>query len=326
MSTCEKYGVNYERQNYPQYWHKIIEKYKLKPVNQNIFTDLPSYMFLGMIGNKIYENITTGPCLLTPKEINVLNRNTAYDDVEHMLMRHPTFEDYYSVGINVKDSYKTHMVIETYEYAKLIEYKTGIPFEDALYLTKKSAKNLMKFYDKKLDNITFYPTHRNDVDKKLRELCMEYYPYYLNTSNLSKKGREYIKNNPEESTFLRIKVSFLPQLIGKEKTTIIEPSSSLEGIKHAYNLTETTGVVVRSPPSLKNKPVMNQGYANEILYLNSNLENEFKKIKINKSGKCGSCILYTLKLFMCNNNIIYTPKSCNECLKSMYDSLLNIIP
>jgi hypothetical protein len=280
----------YWRNSYPQYWSKIIEKHNLKQVYANIFTNMPEYRyrFIGMIGEEIYKNITTGPCLLTSKEINSLNKNTTIEEVRKMLLRHPTFEDFVSIAIKTKKKYITNIILETYEYAKLIEYKTKIGYEDALILTKEAGDNFKKYYDYKLNNlnnngevsrINYHYTHTKKMDNKLRELCNEHYQFYLNNSNMSKKGREIIETNPEESTWLRIKVSFLPEAVNKDKTTIIEPASSIEGMKYANMISGSSAVITRSPSSLSNKPVMNDGAPNEVFYLNNDFVEELNKIK-----------------------------------------------
>lgn len=286
MVICQKFTNLYWRHNYPQYWNRIIEKNHLKSVNQHEFTNLQSYRFIGMMGDEIYNDITTGPCLLTPKEIRSLNKDTTIEEVQKMLMRHPTFEDYVSIAVETKEEYTTSIIIETYEYAKLIEYKTEISFEEALKLTKKAGENFKKYYDKKLKNnnknksgkLKYFPTHKSSFDSRLRELCNEHYQFYLNNSNMSKKGREIIETNAEESTWLRIKVSFLPEAINKDKTTIIEPASSIEGMKYASMISGSSAVVTRSPPTLTNKPVMNEGYDYEVFYLNNPIEEEIKKV------------------------------------------------
>ncbi len=288
MAVSSQEMINtYWKNSYPQYWSRIIEKNNLKQGYIDIFNNLPKYRFLGTIGNEIYKDITTGPCLLTSMEINSLNKNTTINEVREMLMRHPTFEDYVSIAPPTKKGYNIHIILETYEYAKLINYKTNISYEDSLKLTIEAANNFKKYYNYKLKNtsesknIYYYLTHTEKVDSKLRELCNEYYNYYLSNSNLSKKGKEIIKENPEQSNWLRVKVSFLPYAIGKDKTTIVEPSSSIEGMKPANILCGSSAIITRSPSSLLNRPVMNNGKEyNEIFYLNNNLEEELDKLKI----------------------------------------------
>ncbi len=332
----------YWRHNYPQYWNRIIEKNHLKPVNQYLFTNLPNYRFIGMIGNEIYGNITTGPCLLTPKEIRSLNKNTTIDEVQKMLMRHPTFEDYVSIAVETKKEYTTNIIIETYEYAKLIEYKTEITFEEALKLTKRAGENFKKYYNKKLkyngnsNNLKYFLTHKPSFDARLRELCNEHYQFYLNNpmTNMSRKGREIIETNPEESTWLRIKVSFLPEAINKDKTTIIEPSSSIEGMKYANMISGSSAVITRSPPTLTNKPVMNEGYDYEIFYLNNSIDEEFKKFRLNEGKSPYGCACYNIYAFLCNNNKHgndelenieefknHAKGNCKECMKYLKDSI-----
>ncbi|AEH07435.1 hypothetical protein [Methanothermococcus okinawensis] len=345
MVICQKEFTNmYWRHNYPQYWNRIIEKNHLKPVNNHEFTNLQSYRFIGMIGDKIYKDITTGPCLLTPKEIRSLNKNTTIDDIQEMLMRHPTFEDYTAIAVETKEEYSTNIIIETYEYAKLIEYKTEISFEEALKLTKKAGENFKKYYNKKLKNnnknnpnndksgkLKYFPTHKSSFDSRLRELCNEYYIFYLNNSNISKKGRAIIESNPEESTWLRIKVSFLPEAINKNKTTIIEPASSIDGMKYANMISGSSSIITRSPPTITNKPVMNGGYDYEILYLNGSIEEEFKKFRLNEGKTPYGCPAYNLYAFLCNNHDENTDefreynKNCKKCMEYLKDKLKNII-
>jgi hypothetical protein len=301
--TIQNFANTYWRHIYPQYWNRVIEKYNLKPIISYEFTELPPHRFVGMMGNFISENITTGPCLLTPKEIKSLNKNTTIEELERMLMRHPTFEDYVSVAIENK--YKTHIIIETYEYAKLIEYKTNISFYDALKLTKKSAKNFKKYYNKKLygRKVKYYLTHENKFDRRLRELCNEHHKFYLSNNNISKKAREIIEKNPEESTWLRIKVSFLPEAIDKESSTIIEPVSSAEGMINAVKLSNASAIITRSPPTLTMKPVMNEGGENEVFYLNNNIEDEFKKLRYNTKSPFG-CSVYNMMAFLQFDNYL----------------------
>ncbi|WP_244409422.1 hypothetical protein [Methanocaldococcus jannaschii] len=304
-------GEEYYNHTYPQFWNRIIEKYKLNKIISYDFTSLPYYRFVGMVGDFISKNITTGPCLLTPKEIRKLNPNIDFEEVKKMFLRHPTFEDYVSVAIETNKGYKNHIIIETYEYAKLVEYKTNIPFEEALKLTKLSAKNFKKYYKKKV-KAKYYLTHKKSFDRRLRELCNEHYKYYLENANISKKGKEIIKNNPEESTWLRIKVSFLPEAINKDDSTIVEPVSSIEGMLLANKISEVSGIVVRSPPTLNLKPIMNEGNENEIFYLNNDIEKEIKKLTYRTRTKWG-CSLYHNLLFL--NSPICCNKNCEECLE-----------
>lgn len=146
----------------------------------------------------------------------------------------------------------------------------------------------------------------------MRELCNEHYKYYLENANISKKGKEIIKNNPEESTWLRIKVSFLPEAINKDDSTIVEPVSSIEGMLLANKISEVSGIVVRSPPTLNLKPIMNEGNENEIFYLNNDIEKEIKKLTYRTRTKWG-CSLYHNLLFL--NSPICCNKNCEECLE-----------
>jgi hypothetical protein len=335
LVICQKEFTNlYWRHNYPQYWNRIIEKNHLKPVNQHEFTNLQSYRFIGMMGDEIYNDITTGPCLLTPKEIRSLNKDTTIEEVQKMLMRHPTFEDYVSIAVETKEEYSTNIIIETYEYAKLIEYKTEISFEEALKLTKKAGENFKKYYDKKLKNknkagkLKYFPTHKSSFDSRLRELCNEHYQFYLNNSNMSKKGREIIETNPEESTWLRIKVSFLPEAINKDKTTIIEPASSIEGMKYANMISGSSAVITRSPPTLTNKPVMNEGYDYEVFYLNNPIDEEIKKFRLNDGKSPYGCTSYNLHAFLCNDDEInieefenHIKGDCKKCMEYLKDNI-----
>jgi hypothetical protein len=288
-----------------------------------------------MMGDEIYTNITTGPCLLTPKEIRSLNKDTTIEEVQKMLMRHPTFEDYVSIAVETKKEYTTNIIIETYEYAKLIEYKTEIPFEDALKLTKKAGENFKRYYDKKLKNknnrLKYFPTHKPSFDSRLRELCNEHYQFYLNNSNMSKKGREIIETNPEESTWLRIKVSFLPEAINKGKTTIIEPASSIEGMKYANMISGSSAVITRSPPTLTNKPVMNEGYDYEVFYLNNPVDEEIKKFRLNEGKSPYGCASYNLYVFLCGDELNdigefenHVKGDCKKCIGYLMDKLKNI--
>lgn len=336
MAICQKESTNiYWRHNYPQYWSRIVEKNHLKPVNQYEFTDLQSYRFIGMIGDEIYNDITTGPCLLTSKEIRSLNKNTTVEEVQKMLMRHPTFEDYVSIAVETKMEYSTNIIIETYEYAKLIEYKTEIPFKDALKLTKKAGENFKKYYDKKLKNkyrsnkLKYFLTHKSSFDIRLRELCNEYYQFYLNNSNISKKGKEIINSNPEESTWLRIKVSFLPEAINMDKTTIIEPYSSIEGMKYANMISRSSAVITRSPPTITNKPVMNDGYEYEVFYLNNPIEEEVKKFRLNGGKSPYGCSSYNMYAFLRNCDELndigkfenHVKGNCKKCMEYLIDNI-----
>ncbi|MDK2790391.1 MAG: hypothetical protein PWP15_898 [Methanothermococcus sp.] len=324
MVLCQKeFSSLYWRHTYPQYWNRIIEKHGLKPVNSYEFTDLPPHRFIGMLGDSISKNITTGPCLLTPKEIRSLNSKTTIEEVQKMLMRHPTFEDYVSIAVETRKEYETNIIVETYEYAKLIEYKTNISFDEALELTKKAADNFKRYYDRKLKNnkVKYHLTHESSFDRRLRELCNEHYRFYLDNNNMSKKAREIIENNPEESTWLRIKVSFLPEAINKDESTIIEPASSIEGMKNAMMLSNVSAVVTRSPQTLTNKPVMNEGYEHEIFYLNNDINGEIKKFNIPKNKKSPfSCPIYNLFAFISFENTeklenYFKEENCEGCLE-----------
>ncbi|ABO35093.1 conserved hypothetical protein [Methanococcus maripaludis C5] len=315
MVVCQREFTNlYFKHTYPQYWNRIIEKYGLKPVNTNEFTTLSPHRFIGILGDFISKNITTGPCLLTHQEIKSLNSNTSEEEVLKMLMRHPTLEDYVSIAIETNQDFETNVIIETYEYAKLIEYKTKISFEDALELTKKSAENLISYYTKKLPNtVNYHLTHKNSEDTRLRELSSEFKTYFLNNANLSKKAKEIIKENPEESTWLRIKVSFLPEFIKKDESTIIEPASSIEGMIHASILSNSSGIITRSPQTLNNKPIMNEGLENEILYLNNNILEELKKLSLPKTKKTQyGCPAYNIFAFLDTDDISKIEINCND--------------
>ncbi|WP_459202568.1 hypothetical protein [Methanococcus sp. CF] len=316
MVVCQKEFTNlYFKHTYPQYWNRIIEKYGLKPVNTNEFTQLSPHRFIGSLGDFISKNITTGPCLLTHQEIKNLNYNTSKEDVLKMLMRHPTLEDYVSIAVETNKEFKTNIIIETYEYAKLIEYKTKISFEDALSLTKLAAENLVRYYDKKLNNkhVNYHLTHQKSEDACLRELSLEFKTYFLNNANLSKKAKEIIEKNPEESTWLRIKASFLPEFIKKDESTIIEPASSIEGMIHASILSNSSAIVTRSPQTLNNKPVMNEGLENEIIYLNNDISEELKKLNLPKTKKTQyGCPAYNIYAFLDTEDISKIEMNCND--------------
>ncbi|CAF30516.1 hypothetical protein [Methanococcus maripaludis] len=335
MVVCQKEFTNlYFKHTYPQYWNRIIEKYGLKPVNTNEFTDISPHRFIGILGDFISKNITTGPCLLTHQEIKSLNYNTTPEEVLKMLLRHPTLEDYVSIAVETKEEFKTNIIIETYEYAKLIEYKTKISFEEALTLTKQSSENLIRYYDKKLGqkHITYHLTHKKSEDMRLRELSSEFKTYFLNNANLSKKAKEIIQENPEESTWLRIKASFLPEFVKKDESTIIEPASSIEGMIHASILSNSSGIVTRSPQTLNNKPVMNEGLENEIIYLNNDISKELKKLSLPKTKKTQyGCPAYNIFAFLDTRDISEVEINCNDenvesCIFNLKENLESFKP
>jgi hypothetical protein len=324
----------YFKHTYPQYWSRIIEKYNLKSVNTYEFTYSKSHRFIGMIGDFLSKNITTGPCLLTHNEIKSLNTKTTPEEVSIMLNRHPTLEDYVSVAVETLPDFKNNLIIETYEYAKLIEYKTNIEFKEALSLTKNASKNLFSYYDKKLKNcnVKYHLTHKKLQDSRLRELSTEFSEYFLNNGELSKRGKELIKENPEESTWLRIKVSFLPEFIGKDESTIIEPASSLDGMIHSSILSKSSAIVTRSPQTLNNKPVMNEGSEFEIIYLNNDISEELKKLNLPKTKKTQyGCPAYNIFAFIDTDELKRIERNCADenifdCISYLKEKLESFKP
>jgi len=335
LVICQKEFTNtYFKHNYPQYWNRIVEKYGLKPVNTYEFTKLSPHRFIGILGDFISKNITSGPCLLTHQEIRNLNSKTTPEEVLKMLLRHPTLEDYVSVAVETNPEYEMNIIIETYEYAKLIEYKTKISFDEALELTKLASKNLINYYSKKLSDktIKYHLTHENSEDKRLRELSNEFSKYFLDNGDLSKNAVELIKQNPEESTWLRIKASFLPEFINKEDSTIIEPASSIEGMVHASILSKSSGIVTRSPQTLNNKPVMNEGLENEVIYLNNDISEELKKLNLPKTKKTQyGCPAYNIFAFIDIYELEKVENNCGEekiedCISYLKEKLESFKP
>ncbi|MHA1269099.1 MAG: hypothetical protein ACTSPY_04870 [Candidatus Helarchaeota archaeon] len=340
----------------------LLKKYQLVDIGKNfdclneykpIEFYLRRFIVVGVNG-KIFNDITTGPCLLPTSDINLLKNNKA--EVEDILNKQPTIQNVLLTATATQGI--IHVCLETKEFSNLLSEitKKNNNYIDKMIeiaqRTMKINKKLLNWWGIKNSNINLHYTHDSKVNETIIHYCKlhgENYIKYLlshnpksNNYRIGQKLQKLLINNIkiEDIDRIRIYVTYFPGWWGKES---IKEHTIVENIFHDAQLftklySKSTMVGLLPPKDLTfRKPEMDLGLP---LYLGTE-EKVREGIEILQKTKFPiknryNCIVGNLLLFgvkriqdyhcieSCGRKKLECTQDCRKCLDILEEFLFEI--